>query len=543
MSSLTFKTNLPTIFSSEADIRAKIVGSRDVYPTLTSWDSFNRLVDSWKFSTTESTNFISVVKEILSKNTSLDVHDISEDNELVILSDMVAIEDNDCWAKYYPQDIRPFLEPLLKVNHVLKEKHIDLICKAWPLLLLDPASKDWIIHIFFTEKMPEWIYASEPKECPINTIMPILKQWIDDRIETNDVNFRSMFQIFNLFLLYGASYFPVLSLIQEEHKTHLRCLASEENTLQDLIKELKTAIKYQYQIDYGRKLLADLIEQIANGDFGIFTDELSQRCMTTMKNAIDVTPGAIEWFRTNGKCNSNDPMVRSLSSFKEVDNCGHTGSSMSWTFAQFRDIYQLGWNTWVLNVLLGMGVGWDQVSFEAAWELKNEKCITYKLKNMNPTPDALNQFMETAIKYEWENVITVLLNKTSVPIQKIMEWTYYCDKRHKNGIYYLFREKWDELYPRKLDLTTIDFCEFIKYLWNQLPHTKPELHRQEKTSSPTISDIMEELTKYNTIRKVNNKDFHWIKPIANYHPYFFDKEMKEVGFLARILSEFKNSRD
>jgi len=533
--SIIFKSQIPNVFASEEQIRDQLIGSQEKYPTLSSWKSFELYMDSWKLEMSQLTIIIALVKEICSQNKSLDSR--TDDKVITIPAKIIdiALPPGSSLSEYFSPDIKPYLIPLLKIKHFLDEERIDLICKGWRLLLDDVASYRWILHMMSNGKIPGWIYETEYEKCADPTIWPVLKEWTDKY--NGRLNFYYMFEIFHLFFKYGTNYLPVLTLLKEEQKTLFRLLKFGENRLSEVIKEVNRSIGYQYQLDSGQKTLDMLVIEMTNGDFNIFSDDLSRMCMKAMKTAIDETAGAEIWFRTDGDVDSKNPIASALAYHSAMDDCGHSGSSMYWTFAQFRSIYKEGWKAWVYKVFLSLGIGWNQVSFETAYAMRHEDCATHKLKDMTLVLEQVEEFMIVAIENEWGKFVKILLEKVTFPLDKLVVWTYDCDDKRKNSIYHLLRKKWTELYPRAINLSDINFNAFVKFLWARLPYVDSLC--QSKTDPPTDEDIQKRTYEDKSIGCVNNKDLHYITPKEKFDPYHFDKQMKEIGFLARVLAEFK----
>lgn len=371
---LTINTSIPNIFVNEQQIRDQIIGTYNQYPTLTLWESVEREINSWKI-------FMKSCKDMidLSRTTCFDEYLVvnEKDNKLIVQDprqvvisnpdefnpayNRVNLKISDNQFRQYDRYIKRYLDPLTKIKYPLNNGHIELICRAWMVMLDDPLSYEWITRMFNENSTPEWIHTCQDYEqCPIKVLIPYLAEWCDRFGGLGNLSFYWMFKIFNLFFTHGTNNFPLLILIKENLEDNIDLLKFTERNLNNNIKELNTSITYQRLLNSGEKTFDDLVMEISDGDFKIFTDEMTQKILNSMKKAIENTPGAEMWFRKNGKLDCDDPMVTTLSKYGDVYDCGHSGSSMTWTFGQFRCIYQKGWRYWVKQVFLAKGIGLNQ---------------------------------------------------------------------------------------------------------------------------------------------------------------------------------------
>lgn len=550
---ITFQIVVENQFNSVEEIREKINGHQKKFPNLTDWESLEKEIGYWKNCKSSINEIINLVKTLFSENSNIEGNNNSA--HLIIKQNVCfrgsrytrkknprPFKKTRCnnWKRLYANDIRPFLVPLIK-HTFMDEQKIELIQEIWTILLEHPFAREEI-YLLMTRNSHEWMYSNEYDKCQIPSLIPYLQKW--DKLFPH-YNFNIIFDLLNLFIRCGTNYFPALVSLHQEQKQNFRSLQFIEIELDNLIKQLNFAISYQAQLYSGEKTLQDLINQVVPGDFGILNCELSKRCMEQLKKAIDGTFGAEQWFQYDGSPYSNDPIAKILKNHREVNKCGHSGSSIGWTFSQFKDIYQNGWSKWVLRIFLGMGIGWEQVDFNTAYELKNELCLVYKIQIMDLTYEQFIKLLASALEQEQEELVSALFAKSiMIPLDLLAKLTYYCDDKNKNAVKYLLHRKWDELYPRRLDLSIIDFTAFLIFLWSYLPNIPVNSYDYDDSNAendnicPTREQVKIERTKYESINRLNNRDFHFIQPISNFNPYHFDREMNEIGFMARVLNEF-----
>jgi hypothetical protein len=216
---------------------------------------------------------------------------------------------------------------------------IHLYDDAWAIVSSD---MDLLMYINkLNIKDHGWIYTTELEEMDSNLekLKPVLEEW---KSQCKNQNFLKLFEILKLFSSYGVNNIPIIILIIKEYKEISNLLRYTENSITDTITELNSSIQIQSDLDNKMKTLEDLIIEIYNGDFSILHDKLSRICMESMQKAIDITPGADEWFRNNGELDIHDPIVWKLSEVKEVKECSHSGASIRWVFSQYKCIYQQG---------------------------------------------------------------------------------------------------------------------------------------------------------------------------------------------------------
>ena len=340
--------------------------------------------------------------------------------------------ENDNHIRKYTGQILPFLPPLKKCDSLYeKEGALPIIDSVWDIAQNEPIPRTkWI------GSNRNWIYTSSRKDIPLQ-FSSHLCRW-EELFSKERINYYPIFSLIDEFNGYGVNHLPILKKVHEALINSVACLKSTERRLEELSLTINTSIFYQDLVDTGISL-PKLAGDIKWGDFSIYDDSLSRRSLESMMKAIENTPGAAEWFRTDGSKDINSPILRKLSDHPAIEKMGHSGYTMGWTLAQFRDIYQNGWNQWVLGCLISRGVGWDTLTLDQALVNCNEECVLYQLKkygvNVQTAINIINQYV---LKYEWEDVGKYLLEKFTFSSSYIDEWKQYSDNNRLNGIRRLF---------------------------------------------------------------------------------------------------------
>jgi len=321
-----------------------------------------------------------------------------------------------------------------------------------------------------------------------------------------------------------------------------RMLAFTESRITELVTELNNDINMQSQLNNGVKNLNDLVKNIKNGDFSIFNDRLSQKCMKAMYKAIQNIEGAEDYFKQSDKLDYDNNIIRAISAYPDVDDCGHSGMSMSWTLANFREIYQNGWDTWVFKILLGKGVGWNQIDLETAFKYNNESCCVYHLQHscLNGDYKLMKSIIESkVIPNEWDDLAKYILDNTVFKLDDYVKWAYYCADENKHGLRYQFTTAWNKYYPRTLNfelVTDEQFYTLIKKIWELLPFDFFKF--DNNSSTPTFEEISNFLSNNNM--NLNNKYLFWIKKVSDFDPFYLDKKLGHVGTTVELLNAIIN---
>ncbi len=219
--------------------------------------------------------------------------------------------------------------------------------------------------------------------------------------------------------------------------------------LQSYMFDIDYAVKYQTQLDEGIITLDGIVElhtqDIQNGKFTCcFQDELSNLLLETMRKIIKSIPGAEEWFRTDGKLNSNHPIRTKLTDHPA--KYGHTGASMSWTFSIFRNIYQNGIESFILSTLLSKGIGWNYIDFDTALNYENEDACVWILKNQQHQfdDDELERILEECIKQSWPKLTKVLLDMYELSDRGYESLISIADKSREWSVFWVLKENWQQ---------------------------------------------------------------------------------------------------
>lgn len=544
--SITLDKIIPNTFQSKQQILDQLIGPKDQYPNLRGWSMFENELEWWG-RLMERCNFIN---DFFINNNSMDT---STNNN---------------------SDIKPYLEPILKINHDIGEKELEFICDAWEILInhSDRTSIEQNILFEFSTTnpnryYPSWVYTNDTKSCPeyYQLFFPILNKWAIH----GSLNFLLFFKTFGMLVEFGSSYYPVMFYFKEEYTSNCNSITYTENRLNELIRELNSGIVYEYNLKNRKKTIDQIIIEIHDGNFQIYRDETSRQCMQTMYNAIKDTSGSETWFRTDGDCYSKHPMVQILTSHPDVLKCGHSGMTMSWTFSQFRVIYREGWKKWILMVFLSYGIAWDSVSLEDAIAIKNEDCIIYKIRELKVEMPKLIEFIEFSIENGFNKLCKVILCETctksseKIPLDKIIEWIHQC--KNNNALCTILKEYWDDTYHRSIDLSQVDLPKFVQFLYKYLPYEIDT--NNESFSVPTIHEINDHLLKNiydfqnnglwdpfkkrsdpekikeyskGMITHLNGKYFSLMGNFTKFDPYFIDEKMKYHGFTKKALEKFLN---
>lgn len=378
-------------------------------------------------------------------------NDLMESVEMIEPSHEIEINDS---------ALDPYLSTLKNVDIYGDEDYCRIASKVYTTIRACPSEKEK-----FMEE-GEWVWSNKPSKCPVSSIRPILEEW-NEKYSRCNFNFSPVVKVVRLFLVARSPYVVSLKLLITKYVGLVRCVSFIKRRINELIDELNNSIVYQSQLDSGEKSLDDLVTIISNGDFGVFNCEMSRRSMETLAKAIARIPGSEEFFRIDGNLFSKNPIANELSHSKEIQEMGHSGGSMSWTFAQFKDIYQNGWKTWVYRIFINRGIGWEQTNFDEAYTYKIEECIVYHLEkrvlasgnsddwSMVSQEHTFKEVLEYAMDSESDKLLGSLLKLFGHKLTVDDYWTYagYCDDNLKNGVRHLFHQHWIKHHPRTVDLT------------------------------------------------------------------------------------------
>jgi hypothetical protein len=497
-----------SLFLSSDHIKSFLVCDPSDYPTIQHMDSFNHYLDSWQFYKGKLDQYDLFCSEI---KCHLDT-EIPENPE-----------------ESYGTPIRPFLDMLPQFDYIFEiEKIVDITEKAWNVV--DDKK------IFVLKNKPQWIYENKIGECENLELRLVLQEWVT-AMDKSRYNLFPMYETLGKFAACGVNYSSIMDLINKQIEQFQQSFKYIEERLNDLIKTINRSTSFELRIRNGTTI-TEIASEVANGDCTFFEDELSQMCMKSMMKAITETTGAKEWFISDGNISSKSPVLSQLSNHSDVQKCGHTGCSMSWTLAQFRNIYTNGWLNYITQHLLSRGVGWDQIDFTKALEYKNEECCLYHAKKMVDVWTSLiplRDVIDKIIEFEWKELGSYILEKYGNMFSKhdYRQWTLYCDKNLKNGVYYLFNKMWNHYYPRSVSIADIHYTNLIRAMWK-------ELAKKEYISDslPTDEEIYKE-TDGGSITFLKGVFMCGFKQDDTYDPYWFDKTVGSFGKFESLIKELQ----
>lgn len=543
MKNTVYLTTLLNIYDSVDDIRLLLTDKKEDFPNI-DFEYFEKEIEYWATFKEKFEALTKIITNIIKKNNVCTIEG-KEPNQRIINEQPWLFSKELCFeivedyiddGKLYKEDISEYLKPIpADILFELSEKRLLIINQVWRLLITDRAVLKWYID----NQRGDWIYTDEkfPPDMP-TSLAVLLQEWKekDDRI-----NFHPMFNLIRLFFTYGVNYTPVLIILSEKQKSIYDCFSHTEKRLPEKANEINKSVMYQKRLNNGEKF-SHLVFETSQGDFS-FYEPMSQACMESMYRAIQQTEGAETWFRTTKKMESGDPMFDRLASITDKE-MGHSGMSMHWTFTQFKCIYQEGWEHWVSLVFLGMGVGWEQINFDKAFLLKRDDVLLYNLKKYNEkypnferdftgmgryyfTPNESTRFtvseiMSYAVDKDWGDFVKYVLDTYEFSLSYYIRQSVYTQKKMLWRTNRLFLSKWEKM--RVIDLTKIDYCNFIRELWHHIP----KKHCNSNVREPTDEEILEKDEPY----QIGGKYMYWIsKKKGIFDPFHLDMDLNEdFGF-------------
>ncbi len=282
----------------------------------------------------------------------------------------VAQQPNDPSQKNKPKNITRYLRPLEDYyNWVPTVTNIwnEIMRKSGKIPLIDEKSNN------------DWIYKNYAEDCPYPFMIPHMEQFA-----RNHPNYNFHFVLkFNELNDYKISDFSFTNKhLLETRESKIASLNRIINTFSEIEAQLGMDIHYQQQVE------SDGFDRFVNSikpyDFNaVFRDNLSIKSLDSMLAALHNTPGGMEWLKKDGHIFSKDPIWRLIQKDKRVDDCGHTGGTMSWTMTTVRNIHEMGWNNWVAMILLNRGIGVPQVGFDRCLEKGHSEHGCLYLLNVN----------------------------------------------------------------------------------------------------------------------------------------------------------------
>lgn len=298
-------------------------------------------------------------------------------------------------------DIRQYLLPVSGLYHYLPNESIEIISNIWKLAV----ENDIIFNIYHGK---EWDpFSRKESECPYSILWPELRKW---KQKCPHFNHFTIVNILRKFYKYGTNYLVAINLLAKKLNDLADFLRMTKGRIKETINQINFGIEFETSLQH-KDGLKTIVEEVKCGDFSFIQDPLSRVCLVSMLDAIRDTPGSINWFISDGNMFSKSPILQKLSSHKAVEDCGHSGMSMSWTLTQFKYIFTKGWEYWVLSMLSYNGVGWDYISLEQAVEFGNVECTMYILDKLGSAEkqNSLNFAVTKAIETDKDEIVSAVL--------------------------------------------------------------------------------------------------------------------------------------
>ena len=446
---------------------------------------------------------------------------------------------------------KEYFEPYLEsLNYYWKHSYL-YINKLW-LYMTKTFTHDEITQFINTQSDKNWFYSGEikPKDFEVvkRTCSFVTHELYELLCEYNifDTNFKPVFQTMEFIVNNGGMSFQFIKdLIIQNQTTYQKYLTSTESRIKNLCQKLNANIELESQIKLGNMSFDDVMCFIKSDKWNqLYLDEQSKLCMQTMADAINDTPGAEEWFVSDGKINSKHPMLDILSAHPKVEAVGHSGLTMSWTLSQFRCIYQKGWCVLIKSVIITRGICWDLLTIMDALDIKNQRCAIWMFNRDNFTIEQTKAFTLFAIFNNMDEFLTVLFDSTQEPLLPLSElavltWKY--DNQNEIQLCHILKDYWEKKYTRCVDISNIDLYKFIQDVWDILPYDEYfKTLYSEKNHKPTRQEINNKLKDTQWLWDINNKCFSIkLDNLDKFDPYYLDKTIGKYGAIAGIIRNYK----
>lgn len=523
-------------FNSLSEIESMITSDPCMYPNIANVDILKHYKESWQKDQRQYVEYNELLETLVTKE-SLNV---KKEGQVITINIPASVSLNEDVDK---EDIRQYLKLISIFKFEYEEHIVNFINDVWKICLRNKYYPWEYSDDSHMPKLGDWIYGNEYKKCGCYSLRPILKEWKDGfNGKRQYYNFSIIFKLLGLFHRYGVNNIPVIIMLCQDLNELTRMYHFVEERLTEIISEINSSIKLQNMIDEGEDIYDILNETLG---FEILGDRLSKECMKSMNIAIKQTPGAIEWLINDGNIFSDSSMLRKITSHPEVDRLGHTGNSMSWTLAQFKDIYTNGWDEWCLAIILSKGVGWDKINFDKAFDMKNEECSIYHLKKKSEWDDiskkSLVEVVDDIIERDWSGLGKEIIDMfgSRFTLDQYVKWTYKCDDELKNGVRHIFSKGWNTHYPRKVYYGDVNLHELIRRLWVKLA----EKEGKDTSRLPSNDEIDKQINK-SGLAYLNGVFMCGLCTKGNEDDaYFFDYKLKKVGELQRIVDELRKSNE
>jgi hypothetical protein len=184
-----------------------------------------------------------------------------------------------------------------------------------------------------------------------------------------------------------------------------------------------------------------------------------------------------------------------------------------------------------------------------ALEYKNEKAYLYHLKR-NPHIDdgELHNLLHNIILFNWIETFQYLIELYPMSKYYYIYYFKYLNKLDKHSFRKIILQKWDSVFPRKLDLASIteeQFSTLIVEIWKALPFSNLSVNEKRNTrlTIPDLLDISNEYSKNNCINKLNGKFFYNITREKDFDPIWIDNDIGYMDYVADILENIKSHND
>jgi hypothetical protein len=301
----------------------------------------------------------------------------------------------------------------------------------------------------------------------------------------------------------------------------------------------------------------------------VFEDQLSSMCLSAIHQAIqqidalhginnpDTSNPAKEWVIRDGKTNSDNDMLSTISGHPAVQECGHSGMSMSWTLSNIKSIYTDGWDHWIQLTLARRGIGITELSFDAGVDMGLENVCMYWFEKESRQgnhvsaryPDTVSLCRMINDKH-FEKLAGMTLNIYGkyLTSEQYFNILWDLEKKYDWGLHNIYKKYWTLYYPEDaaVDCRAINKNDLILALWRKLPAEQDDVESRvlflssQELKVPTADEIDEALEKKSGIYRLGGKYFMFIGSQDSWNlvsTLRFDIAMREFGAFKSICSE------
>jgi hypothetical protein len=371
---------------------------------------------------------------------------------------------------------------------------------------------------------------SKSQETENHWAKPFLDEWYE--ISNGNLNVHPIKRLLLELCKYKLSDIPVYYLVKERNEL-ASIINNDRNRLVECLSSLKESIELEDLIQSaeskGFQQLCDLFPEYQFDK--VFNDKLSQKTLQTMHQAVTEIPGALDFMIKDGSSWSENQMLHKITDHPLVEECGHTGMSVSWTLSNLKSIYTKGWNHWVKLTLVSKGIGISKLSFDEGIELKHEATCIYwfnkwlrsldehKIKIVpleralrEGVPGGPSDISESNDNVPFNDIVRKSLTSTDgkglsttksynmqilceeineLKFEKLQDLVlstigkcmsseryfyelYFNNLLNEHKLFDTYKKYWIMYYPNDayVDCSMFDRKEFIRALWNQLPYNK-----------------------------------------------------------------------